>query len=160
MGFIEKNLMDGERIMYRAYLHWIIFMRPAVLFIVFLFLIICAGAIPSQFNLSNILSKSLSIVSIIVLLVALISSISALIAYCTSEFGVTNSRVIMKQGFILRNSIEILLNKIEAIQVNQNITGRILNYGSIIISGTGGSKDPYHRISSPLKFRKKIQELV
>jgi uncharacterized membrane protein YdbT with pleckstrin-like domain len=53
-----------------------------------------------------------------------------------------------------------LLNKVESIQVNQDILGRILGYGSITVSGTGGTKDPFHKIDAPLEFRKKVQEQI
>jgi uncharacterized membrane protein YdbT with pleckstrin-like domain len=62
----------------------------------------------------------------------------------------------MKTGFIRRNSIEVLLSKTEVIQVNQGILGRMLGYGSLIISGTGGMKDPFHKIKSPLEFRTNV----
>jgi len=53
-----------------------------------------------------------------------------------------------------------LLNKVEGIQVNQGILGRILGFGSITVSGTGGTKDPFHKIDAPLEFRKKVQEQI
>jgi hypothetical protein len=54
----------------------------------------------------------------------------------------------------------VLLNKVEGIQVNQSILGRILEFGSITISGTGGTKNPFHKIDAPLEFRKKAQEQI
>ncbi len=66
----------------------------------------------------------------------------------------------VKVGFIRRNSLEVLLNKVEGIQVNQSILGRIMGYGSIIISGTGGTQNPFHKITAPLDFRKKAQEQI
>jgi uncharacterized membrane protein YdbT with pleckstrin-like domain len=66
----------------------------------------------------------------------------------------------VRVGFIHRNSLEVLLNKVEGIQVNQGILGRILGFGSITVSGTGGTKDPFHKIDAPLEFRKKAQEQI
>ncbi len=48
----------------------------------------------------------------------------------------------------------------EGIQVNQGILGRILGFGSITVSGTGSTKDPFHKIDAPLEFRKKVQEQI
>ena len=93
-------------------------------------------------------------------LIAIITGIASFINYTTSEFGITNKRVIVKVGFIRRNSLEVLLNKVEGIQVNQGILGRILGFGSITVSGTGGTKDPFHKIAAPLEFRKKAQEQI
>jgi hypothetical protein len=37
--------------------------------------------------------------------------------------------------------------------------GRILNYGSITIIGTGGTTETFHNIARPLKFKQTFQEL-
>ena len=82
------------------------------------------------------------------------------ITYSTSEFGVTNKRVLVKVGFIKRHSLETLLTKVEGISVDQGILGRILGYGSIVITGTGGTKEPFHKINAPFEFRKQVQEQI
>jgi len=94
------------------------------------------------------------------MVIAIAKAISSFVVFSTSEFAVTNQRVIAKVGFIRRNSIEIFLGKIEAIQVNQDIAGRVLGYGSITVSGTGGTRDPFYNISDPLELRRKIQEQI
>jgi uncharacterized membrane protein YdbT with pleckstrin-like domain len=146
MAYIEQNLMNGESIVYRSHLHWIIFLWPVIWFIVAIMLFIVGG--------------NAAIVGTLVFLVAIVTGISAFIKYKTSEFGITNKRVIVKVGFIRRNSLEVLLNKVEGIQVDQDILGRILGFGSITVSGTGGSRDPFHKIDAPLEFRKKVQEQI
>lgn len=79
--------------------------------------------------------------------------IAAAIRYFTTELAITNKRVVAKFGFISRSTIEINLQKIESIQVNQGIIGRIFNFGSIIVSGAGNPQAPIPGISSPLNFR-------
>ena len=76
----------------------------------------------------------------------------------TSEFAVTNGRVLIKVGLLRRRSVEILLSKVEAIGVDQPLIGRMLDYGSLTIGGTGGTKELFHRIQAPLEFRKKLHE--
>jgi len=85
--------------------------------------------------------------------------IAPLIELKTSEFAITNKRVIIKVGFISRRTVEMNLSKIESINVDQSILGRILGYGNIVIVGTGGTKEPFATIADPLTFRKKFQEL-
>jgi uncharacterized membrane protein YdbT with pleckstrin-like domain len=77
----------------------------------------------------------------------------------TSEFAITNKRVIVKTGFISRKILEMNLNKVETVNVEQSIWGRMLGFGTIIIVGTGGTKEVFDDIYSPLKFRRKFQEL-
>lgn len=84
--------------------------------------------------------------------------IAPLIDYLTSEFAVTNKRIIIKTGFISRNTFEMNHSKIESINVNQSILARILGYGTIIIMGTGSTREPFAAIRDPLTFRKKFLE--
>jgi uncharacterized membrane protein YdbT with pleckstrin-like domain len=80
--------------------------------------------------------------------------IAAAIRYFTTELAITNKRVIAKFGLISRSTIEINLQKIESIQVNQGILGRIFNFGSIVVSGAGNPQAPIPGVCSPLQFRR------
>ena len=146
MSYIENNLMNGESIVYRTKLHWVIFLWPIILFVVAIMFFSGGSDVAAAGGLF--------------ILLAILTGIASFINFTTSEFGITNKRVIVKVGFIRRNSIEVLLNKVEGIQVNQGILGRILGFGSITISGTGGTKYPFHKIDKPLEFRKRAQEQI
>ena len=76
------------------------------------------------------------------------------IKYKTTELAVTNKRIIAKTGLIQRDTMEMFLEKVESIQVDQGILGRIFDFGSITVSGTGGDKSPVKNVSHPLEFRK------
>jgi uncharacterized membrane protein YdbT with pleckstrin-like domain len=76
-----------------------------------------------------------------------------------SEFGITNKRLIIKTGIISRNTLELNLSKIESVNVNQSILGRMLGYGTLGVIGTGGTKEIFAKINNPIQFRKKFQEL-
>lgn len=78
----------------------------------------------------------------------------AAIRYFTTELAITNKRVIAKFGLISRSTIELNLQKIESIQVNQGIFGRMFNFGSIVVAGAGNPKAPIPGISRPLDFRR------
>jgi len=76
-----------------------------------------------------------------------------------SEFVITNRRIVIKEGFIARRTFEMNLSKIETVNVDQTVMGRLLNFGSITIIGTGGTKETFHNIAKPMAFRKAFQEL-
>ena len=86
--------------------------------------------------------------------------LSAWLVYRSTELAVTNKRIIVKAGLIQRNTIEMFLEKVESIQVDQGICGRILDFGSITISGTGGDKSPVRDVAQPLEFRKAFMTAV
>jgi uncharacterized membrane protein YdbT with pleckstrin-like domain len=140
MGYIESSLLADEKIVYKAKLHWMIFWKPCALIIlggVFLFILPIGG--------------------MIVLAIGLIALIPPVIDSTTSEFGVTDKRVIIKIGLIRRRTLELLLRHVEAILVDQSVMGRILNYGSVTLTGTGGVRETFDSISNPLEFRRRVQ---
>lgn len=158
-GYIEKTLMEGERVLHRTRMHWII-LSPALLGM------LAALVVPMllhemQWGGIQVGGHTLFFWSMIGLL--LFSALLAVFAYIemqTSEYAVTNKRVIMKKGFICRVALDILLRKVESLKVRQGILGRIFHYGTIIVSGTGGSKDAFYKVCYPIEFRNAVQQQV
>ncbi len=65
----------------------------------------------------------------------------------------------MKVGVFSTRSIELLLNKIEAIAVSQSVIGRLFGYGDIVLTGSGGTREPFSHIQDPLEFRRAVQSV-
>ncbi len=159
MTYIQNSLLNNEKIVYMTRMHWIVFAMPVVLLLVALALTVIGKRL-FPLNLPY-LPWSLSAMMIIICLgAAIIAGIDAFIRYQTSEYGITNKRVLIKTGWIRRNSLELFLDKVEAIYVDQSIPGRILNYGTIRVVGTGGTQDPFFYIPAPLTLRKVAQQQI
>ena len=80
------------------------------------------------------------------------------IAYKTTEIAITSKRIIAKFGFISRSTIEINLPKVESLQVDQSVFGRLLDYGTIIVAGAGTPNLRIPGVADPLRFRKHFME--
>jgi uncharacterized membrane protein YdbT with pleckstrin-like domain len=146
MGYVDQHLLPGEEVKYRAHQHWIIFFWPAFLFLAAIaFLII---------------RPDLWIVGAIAAGVAAIVFFWPFIKYKTSEYAVTNKRLVVKLGLIQREADETLLSKIENIAVDQDVWGRVLGYGTITITGTGGTREGFPRISAPMEFRRQVHAQI
>ena len=152
MGYVENNLMPGEEVTYRAHLHWVIYLRSFLIALLGLALVI-AGLWRPDFNVLAYLGAGVLAVAFLVWFVQWVKS-------RTSEFAVTNKRVIIKVGLIRRDTLELLLSKVESIGVDQTVTGRIVGYGSIVVVGTGGTRETFKNIARPLDFRKHVQALA
>ncbi|MBC8006778.1 MAG: PH domain-containing protein [Prolixibacteraceae bacterium] len=125
-SYVEDVLINDERVMYRARISkWSLW--PFILFGVILLPLFGIG---------------------------LLFWLWAWIVYSTTELAITNKRVIAKTGLIQRRTIEMFLEKIESIQVDQSVLGRMFNFGSVVISGTGVHSAPFKSISDPLALRK------
>jgi uncharacterized membrane protein YdbT with pleckstrin-like domain len=77
-----------------------------------------------------------------------------------TEMAVTNKRVIVKTGLTERRTIELLLTKIESIAVDEPALGRLLGYGTVVVKGTGETREVFERIYHPLEFREQVQRQI
>jgi len=84
--------------------------------------------------------------------------IAPLIDRLCSEFAITNRRVVIKQGLVSRRTFEMNLSKIESVNVDQSLLGRVLGYGTITIIGTGGTRETFGDIAAPIEFRRQFQQ--
>ncbi len=128
MGYIDKTLVPGEKVVYRGAVHWVLLIVPGLLLAAAV-----ACGIGARYR------EWLLYPAAVFAGIGLIAAIRSTIARRSSEFAVTNRRVIAKVGFLHSHSVEILLTKVEGITVDQDVLGNILNYGTIGIKGTGGT---------------------
>jgi uncharacterized membrane protein YdbT with pleckstrin-like domain len=147
MSYINKTLLPDEKVIYRSHPHWIIIFRPLV------GLALIAGFL--MFGSRH----TLLILSFFSLL-GLVACLSGLIVYYSSEFGITDKRVIMKSGFISRYAFENSLDRIEGVEISQSIMGRILDYGSVRIRGVSGVNELFSAVRYPFRFRYKVLEEI
>ncbi|MDP1574160.1 MAG: PH domain-containing protein [Coxiellaceae bacterium] len=159
MHYIQNNLLQNEKLLYAVRPHWVIFSSGvwAIVFAIYFWLFSDIAslnmAVYANYSARDILAAGL-------FLMGAYWFLRALIFYKNAEYGVTDKRVIVKIGWIHRESLELMLDKVEGVLVDQNISGRLLGYGTITVVGTGGTKDSYQFISHPLRFRKEVQQAV
>jgi uncharacterized membrane protein YdbT with pleckstrin-like domain len=89
-------------------------------------------------------------------LLALFTWLRAAIRRATTELAVTDRRVIYKSGLLARHTLEMNRSKVESVDVDQSILGRMFGFGTIVVRGTGGSLEPMRMVSDPLRFRSHI----
>ena len=150
MSYVDSQLLPGETVRYRARLHKGIFTTASGLGVLTVAALIPAIAAGHWWWA----------------LVGLIGAVTAIafgrawVTYKTSEFAVTDKRVVIKVGWIRRRTLETMLSKVEGIGVDQSLTGRMLGYGSIEVTGTGGTREEFARIADPLEFRRQVQAAI
>ncbi|MGB6976595.1 MAG: PH domain-containing protein, partial [Gammaproteobacteria bacterium] len=136
MSYIDNNLMSDEKVLYRAKPHWIIFW-PTLFFLLLSLALYAFGLKQPLLNAPFTIHLS-SLMARLALILAIILAMPEFITYATSEYGLTNKRVLMKTGLFRRISLDIRLTRVESIAVQQTLLGQLLDYGSILISGVGG----------------------
>lgn len=148
-GYITQSLLKGEEIICWAKLHIILVVMSVILALLAIF----AGGIASVV-VGNLVPLYISL-GIGLLVVA-----ETVIKRETTQFALTNIRLIGKKGIISRHTIELLLKKVESINVKQSILGRFLNFGTLIVTGTGGVHEIFETIYNPIQFKLEIQEAI
>ncbi|MGH9697215.1 MAG: PH domain-containing protein [Bryobacteraceae bacterium] len=149
--YIEEILQPGERLLYSTNAHWIFYLPAILAWIVVVILLVLSRATTTE----SITLLCLSAAAVMAI-VAVFWTARAWFHRWTTETDVTNLRVVHKTGFIKRRTFEMSLDKVESVDVNQSILGRILSYGDVTILGVGEGKETISTIASPLAFRSYI----
>ena len=146
MSYIDKTLLTGEAVTYKAKVYWWVFVYP-MKFLLF-------GLLLISFS-----SLYIKIPGYVLIAIALWGIINNYLGRRYAEYVVTNKRVIFKLGLIRRSVVELQLNKAEAIAFGESFWGRIFNFGTVVVT-TGGATNTYSYIADPLSFRRAISEEV
>jgi uncharacterized membrane protein YdbT with pleckstrin-like domain len=149
--YIDEILQPGERVLYSTNAHWIFYLPAIAAWIVAAVLFLL-----SRSTTTGGLVLLCLVASGLVALAALYWTVRGWFHRWTTETDVTNFRVVHKTGFITRKTFEMSLDKVESVDVEQSILGRILNYGDVSILGVGEGKQTISTIASPLAFRNAI----
>jgi len=148
MSYVDRVLEPGESVLYSTRLHWRSHL-PAVFF-----LAIAIGCAVASAEVEN--SLPILAAAAVFLVLAAASWIPAAIRRSSSEFVVTDRRVILKRGLFGRHTIEMNRTKIESVDVDQSLMGRIMGYGTVVVRGSGGGLEPIRNIAHPMRFRTHI----
>ena len=150
MSYVQRVLQPGETVVHQSRLHPLIFL-PALLL-----LAIAVALFVASMQFTGELQLALKVAAAIFVAFTIASWARAAIRRATTELAVTDRRVIYKAGLLARHTLEMNRSKVESVDVDQSILGRVFGFGTIIVRGTGGSLEPIRMISDPLTFRSHI----
>jgi uncharacterized membrane protein YdbT with pleckstrin-like domain len=153
MSYTTRHLMSGEEVVRETRLHRIIYLPAATLLALAILLF---AVVYSQGDAAR---KDLIFPEVLIG-VAVVAAFPPFFRRMSSEFVVTNKRVLVKTGWVRRHSTELLLRQVEGITVDQTVLGRLLGFGTIVVEGTGSDRTPYRGIAGPLAFRLAVQEQI
>ena len=162
MSYVDSHLVPGETVIYETRLHWIVMLGHIVVGCLLL-------ALPGAFLLyyaasqTGIESKNLHIMEgggVALIVCGVLAILMGMVRRNATEMALTNRRVVIKTGLVGRKTIEMLLNKVESIEVSETVLGRMLGYGTIVVIGTGGTPEPFDQVAHPLEFRSRVQQQI
>ncbi|MFO1185523.1 MAG: PH domain-containing protein [Bauldia sp.] len=149
MSYVQSVLQSGERVLAVGRLHWIVYLPGILLGLLGVLLLIAGGG-------AGEMRYPLLVLGGLVLAAGLIVFIREWFRQWITELAVTDRRVILKTGFVRRRTVEMNMDKVETVDVDQSVFGRVLGYGTIHVRGTGSGIEHLHRVAQPLALRSAI----
>jgi len=160
MQFVkDKNFTEREKLIYEPVLHWMYVLKPVLIvsIIIAAFFVVCSYTVSFiGMSYQNVLIY-LIIISIVIFSFTLIINIYL---YHTIEYGITNKRLMIKKGVFTIMTKEMPIDRIESIYCRQSVCGRIFKYGTIYISGIGGSMPFFYKVSKPYALRRVLIDAI
>ena len=150
MSYVQKILEPGESVTHVTRTHWLVYL-PAI-FLLLLGIVVLAS---SSYVSADFVAVP-QIAGAMLVLLAAISWLPAFVRRWTTELAVTNRRIVFKSGLFRRHTMEMNMSKVESVDVDQSVMGRILDYGTVTIRGTGGGIEPMRNIANPIAFRNRV----
>ena len=150
--YIDDILQPGEKVLYSTNAHWIFYL-PAIAAWIVAVVFLVLSRIVADTPTPELICLSLATIAAVA---GLYWAVKAWFHRWTTETDVTNLRVVHKTDFIKRRTFEMSLDKVESVDVNQSILGRMLNYGDVTVRGVGEGAETIKTIASPLAFRSHI----
>ena len=150
MSYIKNNLLAEEQLIHCTKPHYVIFFRP----LGWIALVVWLYAWGKLLGLELFAYRALLLVWFLVLGWNVLDIV---VSYYYSEYAITSQRTVMKVGFVQRKSLELFLKRIEGVHLEQGILGRLLDFGTIVIVGTGGTKSYFNQVPKPLQFMNSLQ---
>lgn len=144
-SYLNQSRTESETITYVAKLHWIVFVKPGI-----------GGFFLFLLAMSSFAGKAVGMGFFFILCAGLVIA-NIVMRFLSTEYAVTTRRILSKEGSFSRRSNELMLTKVESLRVEQDVMGRMFNYGTIAVIGTGGSKELFPQVADPLELRKQVQ---
>ena len=149
MSYIKSVLQPGEQVVAIGRLHWIVYYRAIWYLFVCIILLLLAHKYRAE-------EPVIILIAVLFGALALMSAIHAWFIRWITEIAITDKRVIYKRGFINRHTVETNMDKVATVDVDQSILGRLLNYGTVTVKGTGLTFEPLRHVESPIELRNAI----
>src|SRR4029078_3356624 len=148
MSYLQRVLQPGEQVRQISSLHWIGYWRGVA---AALLAVVAYGLSETRLlpGIWRYMAYALALVAVVLLL-------EQWLRWWVTEIAVTNRRVIYKKGLIRRQTNEMNMDKVESVQIDQSILGRMLEHGNVTILGTGEGFETLRTIASPIKLRNSI----
>ena len=156
MAYPQKLLNRGEHINLDLHPHWVVFVKPGTIVVVFVVLAIWAQQLGDDWFKTGV-----SRVLLVAILLGLINLGSAVMRWSRTYFVVTSQRVIFREGVLARRGVEIPLERVNNVNFAQSVMERMLGAGDLLIeSASEDGQQLFGDIRNPEQVQNMIHEAI
>jgi len=148
MSYLQRVMRPDETVRHWGQLHWVIYVPGISL--------VASGAIATTAALAGVSGPLFPIIGFIGLLIGPVALAGAWYKRATTEIVVTDRRILLKTGWLARRTVEMNMDKVESVDVAQSLLGRMMDFGTVLVRGTGAGMEPLSKIAAPLNLRNSI----
>lgn len=154
MSYVESTLRPNETLLLRGELHWILLVAPV------LWLLGGSAALGYGLQLTGAARLIAFGPGLFMLAAGLLGGARELLRLWTTEYAVTSSRVVAKHGWIRRTTTSLPGARIESVHVDQTVLGRMFDYGTVTVRGTGDHAERLTFLKNPISFRNAVMDIL
>ena len=149
MSYVQEVLQPGEAVRFRTNVHWSIYLKAILSFVLGLAILVWFWRDGTQNLLLLVGAAAFASAGVVLMLPPFLRRLG-------TEIAVTDRRIIFKTGLMQRHTIEISMDKVESVDVDQSVLGRVFGYGDVTIRGTGEGVEPLRNVASPIELRNAV----
>jgi uncharacterized membrane protein YdbT with pleckstrin-like domain len=150
MRYIQHILQPGERLVHTATIHWILYLPAMVLFLLALIVAAWGGLDQGGTRIA------LGLLAALLAIAGVVAAVGAWLRRYSTEIDVTDRRVVYKRGLFRRHTVEMNMDKVESVDVDQSVLGRIFDYGDVTVRGTGVTLERVKMVQAPIALRNRV----
>lgn len=157
MSYLGELLGEGEMVVFASRQHWFILFARVVIEMVLLVLIIAAAIVSYQVWQPN--GQLIAIAAGIAGVLVLLSALRDLLRWTNEQFVITDRRVLQLEGVLSKNVLDSSLEKINDVELQQSLFGRMFDYGTIeILTASEEAINRMDNIAHPVQFKRAMQD--
>ncbi len=146
MSYVNEVLQPGETVKFRTNVHWSVYLKAMTALVIGLALLAWYWQ-DGTGNMVLLLAAAAFGVSAVIL------AVPPFLTRWGTEIAITDRRIIYKTGLIQRHTVEISMDKVESVDVDQSVLGRVFGYGTVTVRGTGEAAEPLRNVAAPIALR-------
>lgn len=157
MSYLDDLLGNGEAVLFSSRQHWFVLFARVLAELLFLAILGVTAFLSVRYLQPN--GQYILWIAGAVALVLVLSGLGDVLRWSSEQYIVTDRRVIQIEGVLSKNCLDSSLEKINDVQLQQSLFGRIFDYGTIeILTASEEAVNRMEAIAHPIEFKRAMQE--